>query len=364
MTCRKIFIAGTQQHSGKSTVSIALMHLARKKYDRVGYVKPIGPKVETIQGKIVDMDAVLMARVFDLGDDFDVMSPLAFHRDFTRDFLSGTISVAEIYRSVLHARDELEKKYDFLVIEGAGHGGVGSVIGLNNAQAAALFDAPVMIITGGGIGSAIDAVQLNVALYRQERARMKMVLINRLLPDKREMSLDSLCNAFSPLGIAVFGGFDYSPILANPTLEHVSALLKIQLTGDQEARRRIIHHIQLGAASSQRVIDELKEATLLVVTSSRDELIVTLASLYHIPAFRQKIVGLVVTGRHPMARVSQQILEDSRLPYIRLHEPTSKAFSTLVEDVSKITAVDEEKIAWIKDHAERHIDFAAIDALL
>ena len=362
--CRKIFIAGTQQHSGKSTLSIALMHLARQKYDRVGYVKPIGPKVESVEGRIVDMDAILMSRVFGLKDDYDLMCPLAFQRDFTRDFLAGKISTDEIFRRVIHSRDELEKRYDFLVIEGAGHGGVGSVVGLNNAQAAALFDAPVMIITSGGIGSAIDAVQLNVALYRQEHALMKMVLVNRLLPDKRETALSSLRNAFSPHDIAVFGGFDYSPTLANPTLEHVSALLRIPITGDQEARQRIVHHIQLGAASSERVINELKDSTLLIVTSSRDELLVTLASLYHIPAFRQKIVGLVVTGRHPMAKVSQQILDDSRLPYIRLHEPTSKAFYTLVEDVSKITAVDNEKIAWIKEHAERHIDFSAIDALL
>jgi len=362
--CRKIFIAGTQQHSGKSTLSIALMHLARKTYERVGYVKPIGPKVETVQGKIVDMDAILMARVFDLGEEFDLMSPLAFHRDFTRDFLGGRITTEEIYRKVQQARDELEKRYDFLVIEGAGHGGVGSVVGLNNAQAAAIFDAPVMIITSGGIGSAIDAVQLNVALYRQEHARMKMVLINRLLPDKREIALSSLRNAFNAHGIAVFGGFDYSPTLANPTLEHVSALLRIPITGDQEARRRIIHHIQLGAASSQKVIDELQESTLMIVTSSRDELIVTLSSLYHIPAYRRKIAGLIVTGHYPVAKVSQQILDGSGIPYIRLHETTSQVFTTLKEDVSKITAVDDEKIAWIKDHAERHIDFAAIDALL
>jgi len=362
--CRKIFIAGTQQHSGKSTVSIALMHLARMKYDRVGYVKPIGPKVETIQGRAVDMDAILMSQVFGLGDEFDLMSPLAFQRNFTRDFLNGKISTEEIYRKVLRARDELEQRYDFLVIEGAGHGGVGSVVGFNNAQAAALFDAPVMIITGGGIGSAIDAVQLNVALYRQEHARMKMVLINRLLPDKREMALSCLRNAFNVHGIAVFGGFDYSPILANPTLEHVSALLRIPIMGDQEPRRRIIHNIQLGSASVQKVIDELRESTLLVVTSSRDELLVTLSSLYHIPGFRRKLVGLLVTGHYPVAMVSQQILDESRIPYIRLPETTSQAFTTLKEDVSKITAVDDEKIAWIKEHAERHIDFAAIDALL
>ena len=340
------------------------MHLARMKYERVGYVKPIGPKVETIKGQVVDMDAVLMARLFNLGEEFDLMSPLAFHRDFTRDFLNGKMSREEIHQKVRHARDELEKRYDFLVIEGAGHGGVGSVIGLNNAQAATLFDAPVMIVTSGGIGSAIDAVQLNVALYRQEQARMKMVLINRLLPDKREMALSCLRNAFSAHDIAVFGGFDYSPILANPTMAHVSALVRIELNGDPDSGRRIIHHIHLGAASSQKVIDELQESTLLIVTSSRDELIVTLASLYHIPAYRQKIAGLIISGHSPVSRVSQQILDGSRIPYIRFPETTSNVFTTLKEDVSKISSVDEEKIAWIKEHAERHIDFAAIDELL
>ena len=178
------------------------------------------------------------------------------------------------------------------------------------------------------------------------------------------MSLSNLRDAFTPHGIAVFGGFDYSPTLANPTMEHVSALLKIPVTGDQGALRRIIHHIQLGAASAQKVIDDLKESTLLIVTSSRDELIVTLSSLYHIPAFRQKIAGVIVAGRYPVAKVSQQILDDSGIPYIRLPENSSTVFTTLMEDVSKITAVDDEKIAWIKNHAERHIDFAAIDALL
>ncbi|HXV21994.1 MAG TPA: AAA family ATPase, partial [Desulfuromonadales bacterium] len=37
---RKIFIAATGQNSGKTTTSLSLMHLARKKYGRVGFIKP------------------------------------------------------------------------------------------------------------------------------------------------------------------------------------------------------------------------------------------------------------------------------------------------------------------------------------
>ena len=41
---RKIFIAATGMNSGKTTTSLSLMHMARKKYARVGFIKPIGPK--------------------------------------------------------------------------------------------------------------------------------------------------------------------------------------------------------------------------------------------------------------------------------------------------------------------------------
>ena len=65
----------------------------------------------------------------------------------------------------------MERKYDFLIIEGAGHGGVGSVVGLGAAVVASLCDAPVVMVSGGGIGNVIDSVLLNLPLYRAEGAR-------------------------------------------------------------------------------------------------------------------------------------------------------------------------------------------------
>ena len=37
---KKIFIAATDQHCGKTTTSLSLLHLARKRYRRVGFIKP------------------------------------------------------------------------------------------------------------------------------------------------------------------------------------------------------------------------------------------------------------------------------------------------------------------------------------
>ena len=127
---------------------------------------------------------------------------------------------------------------------------------------------------------------------------------------------------------------------------------------------QICHHIQLGAASCQRVIEILEDSTLLVVTSSRDELLVTLASLYHIYEYRTKLAGILITGTSEVSLTTQKILDDSDLPYIRCNKLTAKVFNALMEDVSKITADDRQKINLVQSLADKEINFEAIDALL
>lgn len=359
---KKIFIAATGQNCGKTTMSISLMHLASKKYDRVGFIKPIGPKIESYGDLELDMDAILMARIYGLQKDLELMNPIPLYRGFTREYLDGKIDGRGLADKILRSVEELESRYDLLIIEGAGHGGVGAVIGLSNAYVAKLVKAPVMIVSGSGIGNVIDAVQLNLALYEREQSDVRLIMTNKLIAEKRDDTLKYLKRAFN-YSLELSGGFNYSPILANPTLSHISKLLKLPLQGDLGARNRIINDIQLGAASSQKVVDGLLFSTLLIVTSSRDELIVTLSSLYHIPEWKEKIAGIVVAGHTPVTLISQQILDESGIPYIRIHETTANVFTALTDDVSKITAEDQEKLAWIHANAEHDIDFEMIDRI-
>ncbi len=362
--CKKLFIAATGQNCGKTTISISLMHLALQHYERVGYIKPLGPKCQEFRGVIADKDAVLMARVFGQEDRIALMSPLVLGKGATRRFLDG-----ELYREwaadkIMSACRELESQCDLILIEGAGHGGVGSVIGLNNADIAKMVDAPVVMVAGGGIGNVVDSVRLNLALYEQEKVAVRMLLVNKLIPEKRQSSLSYLEKYFAPKGINVCGAFDYSPVLANPTLQNLSKLLDHPLQGDLSKRQRIIHNIQLGAASSQKVIDHLQDSSLLLTTSSRDELLVTLSSLYNIPAYHRQIAGLVIPGHAPVSDITQRIIDDSGIPHIRIEQTTAEVFTTLTAHVSKITAEDTEKISLVTSQAEQIIDFNAIEQIL
>ncbi len=361
---RKIFIAATGQNTGKTTTSLFLMHLALKKYVRVGFIKPIGPKPAMLHGREVDKDAALIAQVYGLGKDLCHMSPVVLHSGFTRQVVDGEIAVEDLQQRVLEACHELEKKCDLLIIEGAGHAGVGSILKLSNARIARMLNAPVLMVTGGGLGNVVDSVYMNMALFEKEGVEVRAILANKLIPEKRDTTLDYLRRCFVDEPFQVLAGFDYHPVLANPTMIRISNLLDMPLLGNKRDSHRIINHIQIGAASTQRVAEMLKDSTFLIVTSSRDELLVTMANLYQIPAYRTKIAGLLIPGIMPIGQITQQILDRSNIPYLRTQtHTTSELYRIITEDVSKLTAEDTEKLALVRSLAEQTFDFDTLDAI-
>lgn len=361
---KKIFIAASGQNIGKTTISVSLLHLAQKKYGRVGFIKPLGPKPTTLRGRSVDKDAALIAQVFDLSKDLRYMSPVVVYPDTTRKAIDGQISTAELEERILTSYAELEKRCDFIIIEGSGHPGVGSVLKLSNARIARLLDAPVLMVTGGGVGNVIDSIFMNIALFKLEGAQVRAVLTNKLFAEKRASTLDYLSRALADQPFAVLGGFDYQTVLANPTLRRVSRLLDLPLHGNRREVSRIIQHVQIGAASTQRVTEMLRESTLLVVTSSRDELLVTLANLYQMPEYRPLVSGLVIPGVAPVSTITQRIIDRSNIPYLRTQRhSTAELYRIITEDVSKITAEDTEKLDLVRSLAEQRLDFDALEAL-
>ena len=362
---RKVFVAATGQNSGKTTTSLSLMYMACKKYKRVGFIKPFGPKPSIARsGMVADKDAVLMAEVFGLEEDLSLMSPLVLHPGDTQKLLEGELSGAEMERKMFDAIDELDRKNDFLIIEGAGHTGVGSVLGFSNARVAKIADAPVVMVTGGGVGNVVDSAYMNLALFEKEQADVRAVLVNKIIPEKREKTLRYLELAFAKETFKVVGGFNYQPILANPTLRRISQVLDVPLHGNQEAAGQIAHHVQIGSAATQRVTELLKESSLVTVTSSRDELLVTLANMYNLPEYRYLLAGLVIPGVAKISAITQKILDNSGIPYMRTTRTTADVFNTITDDVSKLNAMDTQKINLIMELADKRFEFDALDSLL
>ncbi len=71
----------------------------------------------------------------------------------------------------------------------------------------------------------------------------------------------------------------------------------------------------------------------------------------------------MIPGQASVSAISQQILEASGIPYIRILSPTADVFSAIIGHISKISAEDDEKINLIRSSAKQVIDFKAIDLI-
>ena len=126
-------------------------------------MKPVGQRYDVVDGVPADEDAILVRSVFGIQDPLQAMSPVHIPRGFTKAFITGRSS--RICRRASGRLPAGRRRRDAMIIEGTGHAGVGAVIGLSNAEVAAMLGAPALIISEGGVGRPIDEIVLNQALF-------------------------------------------------------------------------------------------------------------------------------------------------------------------------------------------------------
>src|SRR5436190_10800673 len=227
----RVFIAATRQNDGKTTTSLGLLAALQKFHPRIGYIKPVGQRfVENAEQKI-DEDTVLMDQVYKLNCPLVDMSPIAIEPDFTRRYLEAS-NYDTLVRKIQKAFDRVAWEKDFVLCEGSGHAGVGSVFDLSNARVAKILEAKVIIVTQGGIGKPIDEVVLNQALFEKEGVEIIGVILNKVLPDKMEYISNFARRGFKRKGLELLGVIPHQSILSSPTLELIRDELKAEVLNE------------------------------------------------------------------------------------------------------------------------------------
>ncbi|MDB6111028.1 MAG: hypothetical protein JWR69_2778, partial [Pedosphaera sp.] len=233
-TTPRVFIAATRQNDGKTTSSLGLIAAFQKFYPRIGYIKPVGQRFVEIEEQKIDEDTVLMDSVFRLNCPLVDMSPIAVEPDFTRKYLESANNEA-LVKKIQKAFDRVAWEKDFVLCEGSGHAGVGSVFDLSNAQVAKILGAKVIIVTQGGIGKPIDEVALNQALFEKEGVEIIGVILNKVLGSKMEFITEFARRGLKRKGLELLGVIPHQSVLSSPTIglirEELNAEMLNQTSG-------------------------------------------------------------------------------------------------------------------------------------
>ena len=273
----RVFIAATRQNDGKTTVSLGLLSALRKIYPRVGYIKPVGQRFVQIEEQNIDEDTVLMDAVFRLNCPLVDMSPIAVEPDFTRKYLQSS-NRDVLVRRIEVAFDRVAWEKDFVLCEGSGHAGVGSVFDLSNAQVAKILGAKAIIVTQGGIGRPIDEVALNQALFEREGVEVIGVILNKVLGTKVDYISDFARRGLKRKGLELLGVIPHQRILCSPTLEAIRDELRAESLNDSGQMQNLVGDVVLGAMGANNAMRFFRPGVLLITPGDREDLLLAAAT--------------------------------------------------------------------------------------
>lgn len=357
-----LFIASTGQNIGKTTTALGLFSGLSQAFKNPGYMKPVGQEhVATKEGVFVDKDVLLFKEHFKINAPYSQMSPILVPSGFTRDFLDGKIALAHLEETIIKAFTSLKANHDFLLVEGTGHSGVGSILGLNNARVAQLLGLPLVLIASGGLGSAFDALALNKALCDTYALPIVGVILNRVRPEKKEMIQHYMRKALKAWNIPLLGCIPFDPMLSHLCMKDLEVLFHTTLITGKEHRLRHFIHMHLVATHVDIFDKSILPCQLIITPAAREDIIAAVIKKHweHKEKFPQGDLrlGLILTGERSPTAAILEALQKASLPmlYIPLHSDI--ALQKIHSFTAKIRTEDVEKIKEAIEIASSHIHF-------
>ncbi len=358
---KRIYVAATEQHAGKTTISLGLYSAARKRGYKTCFIKPIGQRYVLEEEQQVDEDAVLFKRALEAAGPIKDLSPVTIPRGFTREYIYEP-DPESIYDPIRQAVEGLEADHDLAVVEGTGHAGVGSVIDASNARVASLLEAACIIVTGGGIGRCIDQIALNRALFEEHQVPIVGAVINKVYEEKYQKVSAAVRQGLENQGMECLGVVPYRRQLTYPTMRHIQSEFGLEVLCGGDKLDNKIRDIIVAAMEPHHMINYLTDGSLVVVPGDRvDNILASInAHLLKDRGTGPEVAGLLLTGGFIPHISIINILCAVDVPVLLVEDDTARAAFKVRSLVPKITPRDVDKIEMAEQMIEEYVNLEKV----
>ncbi len=373
-----IYIAGSKQHSGKTITSLGLLSLLTKVFpsDQLGYIKPVGQQVINLSnGQTLDKDAVIIDTFTEIPAlEMEIISPVQLPSGFTKKFLSSE-NQEEYTRSLktkIKKAIALLAEKKIIIAEGTGHPGVGGIVGLSNAEVCNLVDADILYISEGGIGRALDKMEVDLSYFKLYGNRVRGILFNKVIPEKidqtRQYLTEELLNkrfrTQQDIPLRILGFLPRVDRIMNPSMNVLKSRFKNhQVIGNPEEKqwKTPLNKIKVISLVAEALhLEKYIEPgdVILIAASSRNR---SSRIIRYVRKMEGYLGGLILTcgGSTKLWPEIETLIKESSIPAILVNEDTATAEQIVSKSYTntKIQTYDEEKMELINDLFKTHFDF-------
>ncbi len=288
---KAIYIATTEPNSGKSIVTLGMMQLLLGKTAKVGYFRPI---IDDPQPDRLDNHINTVITHFGLdqkAEESYALTRSEVIRRKNRDQDDGIIvKIIEKYK-------EIEKRFDFVLVEGTSFSGEGSIIEFDiNVLIAKNLGIPAIILANGMEKTKeelIDHFLIAYDSFMDKGVEVLAVIANKVSPEALEDSLALMRKELPPS--LLVAAIPHNPVLANPSIREIVEELSGEVLFGHPYINNQAGYYSVGAMQLRNYLSHLKENALVITPGDRADIILG-ALQAHISSNYPAVSGIVLTG--------------------------------------------------------------------
>jgi BioD-like phosphotransacetylase family protein len=356
MSYKSLYVAATSQHVGKTTSTLGLVSAFRNRGINVGYSKPVGQRFVLQNGLMVDKDVVLFSDLLGFDSDPSVHSPVILGHGATTEFLDNPAAF-DYKNDILRAAHELDRRHELVIFEGTGHPGVGSVVGMSNADVAKLTGSGVIMVAEGGIGNTIDMMSMCMEKFYRLDVPIIGVILNKVLVDKREKVEYYLEKWLEPLKIPLLGSMPFDKTMSFPLLRTIVESVKGTVDYNADRLNNMVEGTIAGSMISTEELRGKHRNMLLCVGATRLSLAIenTLSVMKENDWIEPPFSGIIATGHGDYGKTAVEFIEKYKIPLIRTMLETYGAVVKIARIEVKINLETPWKVARAVEMIEQNI---------
>ncbi|MGA6993224.1 MAG: phosphotransacetylase family protein [Candidatus Deferrimicrobiaceae bacterium] len=238
----KLYIASTSGYSGKTLLALALSRIWMAGGVSVGYVKPLG-KIPVVAGeRVVDGDALFLAKELGLPGSLEDVCPVVITQD---------LAMAAYRREPLMLREQVTRAVenaaalaDVLLLGGAANLRDGYFFGLSPIDIITSMDCRVLLIDRFAGEKSMDQVLWAAGVLGR---RLLGVVLNRVVPSEETFVRDVVRPYFEAEGIRVFGVLPVDPVMHSVSAAALVEGLSAAVASGEDRMDTMIERFCVGA---------------------------------------------------------------------------------------------------------------------
>ncbi len=350
-----LYITATDSKSGKSAVTLSLMHFLLRHIDKVGFFRPI------IAGKTNERDHDINLILSEYKLDMQYEETYAYTMQEASELINnGQSSV--LIEGVLNKFKELEKKFDFILCEGTDFdSGISALEFDINADIALNLSSPVLLVINGQkntIDEIASSVHIAVDSYHKKGVDVFGSIVNRTNPKLDKQQILKKIQDETKEMVTLSFLLPEEPTLIRPTIKDVKQALNAQVLYGQKFMHTQVNDFVTAAMQIPHFLDYVQEGNLIIVPGDRAGIILS-SLIMHGSAHYPNISGILLTGGIPLDdNVAKLIdgLSSDIVPILLVQDHTFKTTEKLNSLRGLLEPGENKKIATALALFEANID--------